>query len=178
MLQVMPNSATSKGHRPGQADQAMRGRHVGGLERRGGQAVRRGDAADAAEAPRLHLGHDRLDEVERERHVDRDDRFPLRLGKLLDWCDVLDAGVVDDDVDFAEPGAGKLGHGAYLLGLAPVGARVTPLHAVSPLQLGARELVSQQFFDPFNHDLFSVDAERSSGARPASRVGISSLTVG
>ena len=128
VLQVMPNSATSTGHRLGQADQAMNDRHVG-------------------------LGHDRLDEVERGRHVDRDDRIPLRLGKRLDWCEMLDAVVVDDDVDLAELGAGKLGHGANLLGLAHVGARVTRLHAELPLQRGARELDLVRVAEAIEHDI-------------------------
>jgi hypothetical protein len=37
--------------------------------------------------------------VERRRQVDGEDLVPLRLGEFLDRRDVLDAGVVDDDVD-------------------------------------------------------------------------------
>ncbi len=40
--------------------------------------------------------------VERRREVDRDDRVPLLGRELLDRRDVLDAGIVDQDVDLAE----------------------------------------------------------------------------
>ena len=50
----MPSSAVSSATDLGQADDAVLGRDVGGLERRGDEAVRRGDVDDAAAACRAH----------------------------------------------------------------------------------------------------------------------------
>ena len=40
--------------------------------------------------------------MKRGAQVDRDDRVPPVLGKIVDLGDVLDAGIVDQDVDAAE----------------------------------------------------------------------------
>lgn len=58
---------------------------------------RRGD--DAAPTALLHAGHGSADGMEGGGEVDRDDRVPLLDRKLLDWRDVLDTGIVDEDVD-------------------------------------------------------------------------------
>ena len=70
--------------------------------RRGDQPVHRRDVDDAAPVALLHLRQHRLDRVEVRRQVDRDHRVPALVRKLLDRRGVLDAGVVDEDVDRAE----------------------------------------------------------------------------
>ena len=51
---------------------------------------------------------------------------------------MLDAGVVDDDVDLAELAAGVVGHGADGRGAGQVGGRVAHPHAVARFQLVAQ----------------------------------------
>ena len=54
---------------------------------------------DLAAAPRDHAGHDRLGEEERRREVRRDHAVPGLGREILDRRAVLDAGVVDQDLD-------------------------------------------------------------------------------
>ena len=86
----------------GEADDAVLGRDVGRLEGRGGQAVRRGDVDDPAPALRAHQRQRRGGGVEGRGEVDRDDLVPLLGREVGDRRDVLDAGVVDQDVDAAD----------------------------------------------------------------------------
>ena len=73
----------------------------------------------------LHLRQREPGRVEGRAEVDRDDRVPALDRELLDRRDVLDAGVVDEDVDAAEVGLGRVGHHRLDLGrLAHVGAVV------------------------------------------------------
>ena len=51
---------------------------------------------------RLHRREREADRVERRRQVERQDRVPFVDRELVDRRDVLDAGVVDEDVDGAE----------------------------------------------------------------------------
>ena len=92
-------------HRLGQADEAVLGGDVGRLEGRCDQAMRGGDVDDAPPFAALHLGHHGADGVERRGQVDGDDRVPLGDRESLDRLHVLDAGVVDEDVDLAERAA-------------------------------------------------------------------------
>ncbi len=95
----------------GEADHAMLGGDIGRLEGRGDQAVRRGGVNDPAPAARLHAGDDEPGGVEGRAQVDRQDGVPFLGRELFQWGDELDAGVVDQDVDLAERGAGALGPG-------------------------------------------------------------------
>ena len=89
-------------HRLGQAGDAVLGRDVGRLERRGHEGMGRGRVDDAAPAARLHARHGGADGVEGGGQIDGDDLVPLLDRELLDRRDVLDAGIVDEDVDGAE----------------------------------------------------------------------------
>ena len=77
-------------------------RDVGRLLGRGHQAVGRSDVDDAAPVASLHAGQRQARGVERRAQVDRDDRVPAIGRKVLDFGDVLDAGVVHQDVERAE----------------------------------------------------------------------------
>ena len=88
----------------------MLGGDIGRLERRGDQAVRRGDIDDSAEAPLLYAGEHGAPGVERGREIDREDRVPLRGRESLDRRYMLDAGIVDEDVDRPELSLRLLDH--------------------------------------------------------------------
>ena len=115
-LQVMPVGGLDR-HHLGQADKAVLGRDIGGLLAAGDQAVRRGDVDDAAPFALLHAGHRGADGVERRREVDRDDRVPFLDREILDIGDMLDAGIVHQDVDRAEALFRRLDHAAISAGL-------------------------------------------------------------
>ena len=89
-------------HRLGETHDAVLGRDVGRLEGGSDQRMRRGRGDDTAPAAPLHAGHGCTDRVEGGGQVDRNDRIPLVDRKLLDWGDVLDAGIVDEDIHAAE----------------------------------------------------------------------------
>ncbi len=124
----------------GQPDHAVLGRHVGRLEGRGDQPVRRGDVDDAPPATLLHGGQRGAGGVEGGGEVDGDDRVPLLRRELLDRRDVLDAGIVDQDVDAAELGAGALDQRRHLGGLRHVGRVVAHRDAMRRGEPRARRL--------------------------------------
>jgi hypothetical protein len=62
--------------------------------------------------------------MKRAGEVDRDDRVPTFDREVLDLGDVLDAGVVHEDVDAAELRCGELHHVLDLAGFAHVGTVV------------------------------------------------------
>ena len=135
--------------------------------------MRRGDVDDASELARLHLRHHRFDQVECGEQVDREDCVPFVVGKLLDRRDVLDAGVVDDDVDLAELGACQLGHRTNLVRTAHVGARVAHLHAVLALHFGTRELDLVGIAEAVQQDVGALFGQAAGDAQadPAGRPG-------
>jgi hypothetical protein len=107
--------------------------------------------------------------VEGRAEVDRDDRVPLGGGKLLDRRHVLDAGVVDEDVDAAELGL-RVGHHRLDLGrLAHVGPVVAGLHAERG-HLGARRL---EFAEAVEHHVGALarQAQRDAVADAAGGAG-------
>jgi hypothetical protein len=65
--------------------------------------------------------------VKGSRQVDREDRIPFVDRKLVDRRDMLDAGVVDKQVDRAEARDCVLHHRFDLLGLRHVGAVIGDL---------------------------------------------------
>ncbi len=111
-------------HRLGQAGDAVLGRDIGRLERRGHQRMRRGRVDDAAPAALLHAGHGGANAMKRRRQIDRDDRVPFLDRKLLDRRDELDAGIVDENVDRAEGLLAERDHFGDLGGLGHVGGRM------------------------------------------------------
>ena len=127
-------------HGLGEAGDAVLGRDVGGLEGRGGEGMRRGGRDDAAPAAPLHAGHRRPDGVEGGRQVDGDDLVPLLGRELLDRRHVLDAGIVDEDVDRPEGCLGLPDHAGDLVRLRHVGRRMDGLDAELGLDAAPRAL--------------------------------------
>ncbi len=62
--------------------------------------------------------------MKRRREVDRDDRVPFLGREILNGCDVLDAGIVDQDVGAAELFGAALDHSLDFRRLGHVGAVV------------------------------------------------------
>ena len=124
-------------HRLGEAGDAVFGRDVGALERAGHQCMRRGHVDDAAEAVALHRRQRQARGVKRRTQVDRQDRVPLVERKRIDRRHVLDAGVVDQQVDRAEFADRTRHHGFDRIGAAHVGAVVHHVDAVR-LAISAR----------------------------------------
>ena len=111
----------------GQADDAVFGGNVGGLERGRDQSVRRRDVDDATITALLHGWQHGLAGVEHGRQVHRDDGIPAIFGKRLERGDMLDAGVVDQNVDRAS----AFDHCGDRGGLAQVRGVVHDGHAVA-----------------------------------------------
>ena len=109
----------------GQSGEAVLGRHVGGLVRRGDQRVRRGDIDDAPPAVLFHVGDREPAGVKGARQIDRQDRIPFVDRKFLDRRDVLNAGIVDEDIDAAEFFARLLDHRLDLVRVGDIGVRNT-----------------------------------------------------
>ena len=82
-----------------EADEAVLGRDVGRLVGAGDQPVYRGHVDDPAPGAPLHSGYDGLGELERGNEHDLDQPRPLVVGEVLDRGDMLEPGVVDEDVD-------------------------------------------------------------------------------
>ncbi len=85
-----------------ESHEAVLGRDVGALEGRGDQPVDRGHVDHPPPAALLHARQRGARGVEGRRQVDREDRVPLLDRQFVHGSDVLDAGVVHEDVDGAE----------------------------------------------------------------------------
>ena len=92
------------------------------------------DIDDPPQRLSLHFRHHGPDQVEGGREVDGRDGVPLLFRKIFHRGDMLDAGVVDDDVDLAEFGPGGVGHGADGFRLAHAGAGIGDFDAGFPSQ--------------------------------------------
>ena len=109
----------------------------------------------------------------------RDDRVPFLDREFLDRRDVLDAGVVDQDVDAAEGLLGRRDHRGDLGGLGHVGRRVERLDAEFLLDAGALLLDRGGVAEAVDHDVGAVlgerpgDAEADAGGRAGDDRGFS-----
>lgn len=72
--------------------------------------------------------------MEVRRQIDREDRVPLLARKVIDRCDILDAGVVDEHVHRAETLDRAPEHALDFLRLAHIGAVIDHRHIVLRLQ--------------------------------------------
>ena len=84
----------------------------------------RGYIDDPPETSLLHRSKRCLNEVEGRGQVDGNDLVPLLRWKGFDRRDMLDPGIVDDDVNMAEPLSGLARHRANRFRLRHVGAVV------------------------------------------------------
>src|SRR5690606_1933239 len=138
----------------GQADDAVLGGDVGRLRVRCDQSVDRGDVDDATVTACLHAGQGAAHGVEGGREVDGDDRIPLGYRERLHPRHMLDAGVVDQDVDAPETLFGGGDHRLDLVGAAEVGIAVVDLDAVrGDLRAGLFDLFRRA--QAIEHDLAS-----------------------
>ena len=97
------------------------------------------------QSARFIAGQRATDRVKRRRQVDGEDRVPLVGRKRFDVGNVLDAGVVDEDVDSTELGLGVGDHRFDLRRVAHVGGIV--IRAYTPaaqLGLELRDLVTRR----------------------------------
>ena len=92
---------------------------------------------DAAPFARLHARHGGADGMKRRRQIDRDDLVPFLDREFLDRRDVLNAGIVDEDVERAESLLGRVDHVGNFGGLGHVGRRIGRLHAEILFDAGA-----------------------------------------
>ena len=83
---------------------------------------------DAAPVGRFHGGQRQARGVESAAQVDGQHRVPFIDWKVFNFCNVLNAGVIHQNVDAAELVGCKFHHGFDLGGLAHVGAVVGHLH--------------------------------------------------
>src|SRR5690606_3173103 len=97
---------------------------------RGDQTVHGGDVDDAAVPAGLHARQGAADGMEGGRKVDGDDGVPLLDRERLHARHVLDAGVVDQDVDAPEARLGGGHQGLDLVGTAEVGVMEVHLAAM------------------------------------------------
>ena len=112
-----------------EAEQAVLGRDVRGLARRGDKAMRRGDVDDPAPVVRAHARQHEARGVKRGGEVERDHRVPLLDGKFFDGCDVLDTRVVDEDIDATELARRVRHHRRDVVELREIRAVITDAHA-------------------------------------------------
>ncbi len=83
----------------------------------------RGGVDDAPPAFLLHAGNGEADGVKGRRKVDRDDLVPFLDREFLDRRNVLNAGIVDEDVDRAELLIRLRHHPRDRIGIGHVGGR-------------------------------------------------------
>jgi hypothetical protein len=97
--------------------------------------VRGRDVDDAAPSVLDHGGQRKAGGVECRRHVDGDDRVPLSDREFLDRRDMLDAGIVHQDVESAVGFDRRFDHFRDLRRLGHVGRRMDGVHGVVRGQL-------------------------------------------
>ena len=92
--------------------------------------MHRGDVDDASEAACAHAGHGGAHGVEGAAQIDGQDGVPALGRELGDAAGVLNAGVVDEDVDGGERGLGTRHQAGGLAGVGEVGLHIGRTHAV------------------------------------------------
>ncbi len=120
------------------------------------------DIDDAAPFARLHGGDGGAHRVECRRQIDRDDLVPFLDRKFLDRRDILDARIIDEDVDRAESRLGHLHHVGDLGGFRQIGGRIEGFDFAFALDTGAFGLDLGLVAKAVEHD---VDARAREGAR-------------
>ena len=122
----------------GQAGNAMLGRDIGGFERRSHQRMGRSRVDDAAPFARLHARNGCPQGVKGRGQVDGQNLIPFLDGKFFDRCHILDAGIVDQNVERAEFGFRLMNHGRNF---------VRPGHIRCRIMTGHLEI--SLYFQPF-----------------------------
>jgi hypothetical protein len=126
----------------------------------------RGDVDDPAPALLLHRRNRQADGVKGAGEIDRQDRIPLLDRELLDRGNMLDAGIVDEDVDAAELAAREVDHGGDVAALADVGAAEGDADVVRPRHLRPRLLDRRRVAEAVDDDIGASAGERLGDAEP------------
>lgn len=97
-------SGVLQGHCLGEAHDAVLGGNISRLVDRGDEPVNGRNVDDPSPAGLNHVRQRVLGHVERRTQVEGDHLFPLVLGEVLHFVDVLDTRIVNHDVHSTEPG--------------------------------------------------------------------------
>jgi len=121
----------------------------------------------------LHRWKHQPGSVKGRAQVEGDDGVPLVDRELLHRRDVLDAGVVDEDVDRAEAAERRLQHRLDGVGLRHVGAVVGDVHLAAIRQAHAQALDLRLVAESVEDDVRAALGERLGDAQadPACRAG-------
>ena len=128
--------------------------------------MRRRRADDAAPFARLHAGNDGADRVEGCGEPDRDDGVPFVDREFLDRRDVLNARIVDQDVDRPGNLRGLADHGGDLGGLGHVGGIVECLDAELGFEAGPDLLDLVLVAEAVDHHVRLLGGERARHGEP------------
>ena len=109
------------------------GHDIGRLVGRGDQSMGRTQVDDPAPVAFLHAGQGRFDRVPVRHHVDGDNRLEPVVRKILDRRDMLDTGIVDQNIDASEGFFGVAHHRGDGVGFGHVGAVIQSTDAVGRL---------------------------------------------
>ena len=156
-------------HRLGEAGHAVLGGDIGRLVLAGHQRMRRRHVDDAAEALALHRRQRQPRGVEGGREVDREDRVPPVDREVVDRRHMLDAGVVDQQVDGAELRQRLAHHVLDGLGPAHVGAVVAHLHVVLLGEFGAQRFDLALVAEAVEDDVGALGRQRAGDAEADAR---------
>lgn len=128
--------AALQGRGAGEAEEAVLGGDVAGLEGRGDEGVDGADVDDAAPFLLFHRRPAVAGEEERGGEHEGEHALPLVLGKFLDRRYVLVAGVVDEDVDGAVQAQGFIDELAAAVAAREVGGDEVAAEAPGVLDAG------------------------------------------
>ena len=147
--------------RLGKTGDTVLGGDVSGFERRRHQRMRRGDVDDPAPRTLLHGRDCQPRGVEGAGEIDRQNRIPFLDRKIFDRRDMLDTGVVDDDVDTAEFVFGQSDHRFYFARDRHIGRVVQYLDLVLVRDVPADGFDLSRIAEAVKHDI------RAAGGKPA-----------
>lgn len=125
----------------------------------------RSDVDDAAPVALLHRGQRDARGVERRREVQREHRIPAVDRETLDRSDVLDPGVVHQDVDAAVAQIDVREHRLDLVGFREVGAFVVDIDARFGGELRAQPFDLGRVSETVEHDARALCGERPGDAQ-------------
>src|SRR5262249_28514946 len=130
-----------------------------------------------APAFRLHIWHNQSRGVERSSEIDGDNRIPLFGREFLDRRDILDTGIVYEDIDLAELVFGGVDHIGNVIRLADIGIAVADANVVLARQSATQFLYRSGIAKAVEHDVGAVLGQNLGNA-PSDAAGRSSNECG
>jgi len=157
----------------GQAQNTVLGCGVTDQFRRADQRIGRCGVDDPAPVARPHLRQHRADRVKRRRQIDRQHLIPFLRRESFDRLAVLDAGIVDQDIDLAQPVVGIGDHRHDGGGVAHIGVVIKDRHGKFGRQTGAQFLYRRGVVKTVQHDRATLRRQRPREPEPdpANRAG-------